>query len=389
VGRPAFEAWRSACYTVETGLRAAATGGRAPREHDGPIDLFLCIADHFEPQHGRAPRHAARRRLEDWLALYPGVADRHRDADGRLPAHTFFYPWDEYDEWELRHLADLCAGGYGEVELHLHHRNDTEASLRRKLRDAVALYRDHGALTAWPDGSPAWGFVHGDWALDNSRCDHGRNYCGVDNELTVLEEEGCYADLTFPAWRHISQPRQVNSIFYALDDPHRPKSHNKGAPARVGKTDPQGLLLLQGPLVPYLKRQRRGHKICVDDPDLSEAHRYSPDRLDRWVRAGLHVSGRPEAVFIKLHCHGAADGNRQVLLERDLDALFSDAEARYNDGQRFRVHYVTAREMFNVVKAIEAGAAGDPGQMRDRVLPPPAAIAGRMKPPDPAEPVAV
>ena len=36
-----------------------------------------------------------------------------------------------------------------------------------------------------------------------------------------------------------------------------------------------------------------------------------------------------------------------------------------------KLHYVTAREVFNLVKAAEAGKSGDPNPFRDFVLPPP------------------
>jgi hypothetical protein len=38
----------------------------------------------------------------------------------------------------------------------------------------------------------------------------------------------------------------------------------------------------------------------------------------------------------------------------------------------FRLHYVTAREAYNIVKAAEAGKAGDPNAYRDFEVPPPA-----------------
>src|SRR5437764_446696 len=79
-------------------------------------------------------------------------------------------------------------------------------------------------------GRPAFGFIHGNWALDNCRVEGVRNFCGVNDELTVLAEEGCYADFTFPALFHLAQPRQSNSIYYAEDDPQRPKSHDRGVP---------------------------------------------------------------------------------------------------------------------------------------------------------------
>ena len=365
---------KSSIFNLHIGLRAFMTGGvlrPAAAGVRGRVDLFLCIADHFEPQVKRPSPAIARARLEDWLRRYPAIADRHRDADGRPPAHSFFYPWDEYDAWEFRHLSQLCAEGWGEIELHLHHRDDTEASLRRKLREAVLTYREQGALSTGPDGRAAFGFIHGNWALDNSRCEAGRNYCGVNNELTILKEEGCYADLTFPAWQHLSQPRQTNRIYYAFDDPLRPKSYDRGRNAQAGRSCANALLLLQGPLVPYMDRRRL--RIAMDDGDLASYRRYSPARLDRWVRAGIHVEGRPDCVFIKLHCHGAADRNREALLGEDLEALFTDAETRYNDGARYRLHYVTAREMFNVVKWIEAGGEAYSSAARDWLLPPPTA----------------
>jgi hypothetical protein len=362
-------------FNVHIGLRAFMTGGAlrpAKAGVRGQVDLFLCIADHFEPQVGHPTPAVARARLEDWLRRYPTVATRHRDADGRPPAHSFFYPWDEYEAEEFRHLSQLCAQGWGEIELHLHHQDDTDASLRRKLREALQTYRQQGALSTGPDGRTAFGFIHGNWALDNSRCEGGRNYCGVNNELTVLQEEGCYADLTFPSWQHMSQPRKTNRIYYAIDDPLRPKSHDTGQNAQAGRSRADGLLMIQGPLVPYLEPRRL--RPAMDDGDLASYRRYAPERLDRWVRAGIHVQGRPDCVFIKLHCHGAADKNREVLLGEDLEALFSDAETRYNDGVRYRLHYVTAREMFNVVKWVEAGEEGYSSAARDWLLPPPAAV---------------
>jgi hypothetical protein len=357
-------------YTLEIAGRAWLTSRFRPSETSGPTDLFLCVVDHFEPQHGRPPQSVARARLEDWLRRYPEIA-AHRDCEGRPPAHGFFYPWDEYDEGEFERLAGLCAEGWGEIDLHLHHRDDTPDTLRRKLREAIQTYSGFGALSRWPDERPAWGFIHGDWALNNSRSDRGRNWCGVNNEIEVLQSEGCYADFTFPAWRHLSQPRQVNSIYFATGADDRPKGHDRGTPAEAGKPPGEGLLLIQGPLSPYLRRKGGQIRPGVDDGDLAATRRYSPERLDRWVRTGIHVKGRPDRIFIKLHSHGAPDANRETLLGTDLNALFTDAETRYNDGQRYRLHYVSPREMFNVVMATIEGVE-DLTAARDHLLPPPA-----------------
>jgi len=110
----------------------------------------------------------------------------------------------------------------------------------------------------------------------------------------------------------------------------------------------------------------------MDDGDLAHYRRFSASRLDRWIRAGIHVQGCPNKIFVKIHCHGALDANREAMLGDDLDALYGDAEKRYNDGTRYRVHYVTAREAYNLVRAIEDGVDIDIAAARDYILGPPA-----------------
>ena len=52
------------------------------------------------------------------------------------------------------------------------------------------LHERHGLLRAGPEtGKIIYSFIHGNWALDNSRPD-GR-WCGVDNEIDILVETGC------------------------------------------------------------------------------------------------------------------------------------------------------------------------------------------------------
>jgi hypothetical protein len=320
---------------------------------------------------GRVDDGTARSRLEAWIEEYPRIAARHADSAGRPPAHSFFYPYDELEPGELRDLAGLCAAGYGELEIHLHHQDDTSETLREKLRGAIQSWREVGALGSWSEtGRPAFGFIHGNWALDNSRIEGSRNYCGVDDEITVLAEEGCFADFTFPALAHMAQPRQANSIFYAEDDRKRPKSHDRGVPVRVGGEPSGHLMIVQGPLC--LCRRPGRLLPRPEDGDVTGSNPAIPGRVDAWVRVAIHIQGRPEWVFVKVHTHGAQDCNREALLGGGLDALFTDLQRRYNDGRVWRLHYVTAREMYNVIKAAEAGCTGDPSSYRDFIVRPPA-----------------
>ena len=94
-----------------------------------------------------------------------------------------------------------------------------------------------------------------------------------------------------------------------------------------------------------------------------------------WVRQDIHVAGRPEWVFVKVHTHGAPETQAASLLGEGGRAMHAELGARYNDGTRWRLHYVTAREMYNVAIAAMDGRDGDPGAYRDYVLPPPPAAA--------------
>lgn len=361
-------------FNIEIACRAlkdiSANRAKRKAQKSPTTDILLCMADHFEPQIGKASAQTAQKRLRDWMERYPKIADKHRDFDGYCPKHTFCYPWDEFDAEEFKDLVALCKAGYGEIELHLHHKDDTEATLRAKISEALETYQAHGALSRWRDERPAFAFVHGNWALDNSRIENGTNYCGVNSEIRLLAELGCFVDMTFPAWQHNAQPRRTNAIYYAKDDTAKPKSHDWGEFARVGGEPEGDLLLIQGPLVPYWSGTGKPRP-AVDDGDLAHYRRYHPDRFDRWLGAGIHIQGCPDRVYIKLHCHGAADENREVMLGQDLEALFADAEARYNDGKQYRLHYVSAREMFNIARATEQNVSGDWEVLRNYVLKPP------------------
>src|SRR5262249_8949254 len=100
---------------------------------DEPVHLLLCVADHYEPMLGDVPPRVAQGRVHNWLRDYPRLFDGFRDSDGRPPRHSFFYPIEQYTPHYLDALAGLCAAGYGDVEVHLHHDHDTSDALRERL----------------------------------------------------------------------------------------------------------------------------------------------------------------------------------------------------------------------------------------------------------------
>jgi hypothetical protein len=111
------------------------------------------------------------------------------------------------------------------------------------------------------------------------------------------------------------------------------------------------------------------HAGLIADGALETFSPPHPRRLHPWLSAHVHVRGRPEWVFVKLHTH--AMQSRATFLGPGLDALLTALEWEWNRPP-FRLHYVTAREAYNIVKAAEQGYSGNPDDYRDHVLPVPA-----------------
>jgi hypothetical protein len=327
--------------------------GRRLRRPRGEIHVLICIADHFEPRMGNVSDDVARARVENWVRDYPENFGGFRDSDGRTPRHTFFYPIEEYERELIEALAGLCRSGYGEVELQLHHDHDTAENLRKRLLHARDCFRSgHGLLARdRRTGQPAFGFVHGNWALDNSRPD-GR-WCGVNSELDVLREAGCYADFTFPSVPSPTQPSKVNSIYYAIDDPERPRSHDRGTDVGKGEAPATGLMLIQGPLVLDWSRRRFGVLPRLENDCIQENQPPHIGRMALWLKAKVQIPPRPDWFFVKLHTHGCHDDNREVLLGVPMVRFHQDLADRARRDPEFHYHYVTAREMYNLVKAAE------------------------------------
>ena len=130
-------------------------------------------------------------------------------------------------------------------------------------------------------------------------------------------------------------------------------------------------MLIQGPLGLNLASRKFGLIPRIENADVRSSCPPTPDRVDNWVRTGIHVEGRPEWVFVKVHTHGTQERDIDTLLGPPVDAMHDYLERAYNDGERFVLHYATAREVYNIIKAAEAGKSGNPNDYRDFELPPP------------------
>lgn len=325
---------------------------------DGLKHVIFLFVDHFELA-GKAPR------LVKWLERYPAIASVHRDSDGCQPRHTWFYAMDLMREYELAELKKMVELGLGEVELHWHHSHDTSESFLQKLRDGLKIFQKYGFMRANQDGkSGSFAFIHGNWSLGNSL---GKDFCGVDNEIELLIKAGCYGDFTFPALFSKAQPSTINSIYYVTDN-GKPKSYDKGRPARVGvKQSGNEVMIFQGPLsINWRDWGFKWHPRIENGEIGRSSFHHNPKRIDCWVSQAIGVEGCPEWVFVKVFCHGGQD--YESILGKATDEMFTYLESKYNDCVDYKLHYVTAREAHNIVKAAEDGKTGDPNVYRDYVI---------------------
>ena len=330
----------------------------------GRTHLIFCVADHFEPFRGNASKEDALAAVRAWRQRYPEAVAGLQDADGCQFRHTFFYPADEYDPDVVDVVADLCRGQYGEMEIHLHHRHDTEASLAQKLtqfRDV--LHHRHHVLGKDQAGRVRYGFVHGNWSLGNSL--PGGDWCGVNRELGVLSATGCYADFTFPSAPSPTQPRMVNQLYRAMDT-GRPRAADRGIAAGCGKKREDGLLLVTGPLALDWESRKMGVLPRLENGDVTGKNPATPARIRIWARQHIHVAGREAWVFVKIHTHGCVPATQAAWLGRAMRDAHEHLAAAYDDEMRgWMLHYVTAREMYNIIRAAEDGRDGAPGAFRN------------------------
>ena len=323
---------------------------RRPRVHSAGTDVYFCLADHYEPYGYGASRDVAHARVQRWTENYPVMATRHRDSDGNCPVHSFFYPAEEYDPEVIGELKSICNSRLGDIEVHLHHDNDTAENLERTLNSfKTTLYERHGFLRRDPATNEiVYCFIHGNWALDNSRPD-GR-WCGINNELDILVRTGCRCDMTMPSAPSDTQTSKINSIYFARGQAGKRKSHNTGRNAKRGEWGANDeLLMVQGPLCLNWKSRKFGLLPRIESSEISHDTPPSAERVALWETCAVGIDGAEGHLFIKIHTHGAVDATMDMLFSGGFETLWTALESRFRDTPGYRLHYVSAWEMYKKI----------------------------------------
>ena len=333
--------------------------------------VIITVANHFEPawsDNGWLDFNTQIRRLQEYHKLAGKTGEAVCDADGTKFRHTNFFPIEQYDSRIVNIIQQMESEGLGELEIHLHHgldKPDTAENLRKILlenRDRFA--EDHHCLSRLDGkGDPTYGFVHGNLALANSM---SGKYCGVDNEMQVLAETGCYADFTLPSAPLETQAAVTNKIYECGHPLNEKFSHRTGENVRVFGNNPQLPLIFTGPLMFNWNRRLKGVPIPrLDDGALTATQTLDATRFDRWLDANITVKGRPEWIFVKLYCHGFFDHDQSASIGEDARRFFGEMVERGEKTGDYTIHFASAREAVNMVFAAIDGEKGTPNRFRD------------------------
>lgn len=317
--------------------------------------IYVCLADHYEPYFGDADKDYARSLVDKWVSEYRDIANRHTDSDGNHPRHSYFYPIEEYDEKIMDDLKGICNEGLGDVDIHLHHDDDTSENLLKTLNEfKELLFERHGLLRKDEDGNIVYGFIHGNWALANSRPDG--KWCGVDNEIEVLVKSGCVFDMTMPSAPSNTQTKIINKIYFSKCD-GKPKSHDKGREVEVGRwAENEELLMIQGPLSFNWKNRKLGLIPKIDSGELSYDCPPDLDRIKVWENCGVSIKGAEEHIFIKLYTHGLQVKNMKMFFDDGgFETLWSALEEEYKEKDGYKLHYMDAWQMYLKLKELSLG----------------------------------
>ena len=313
-----------------------------------PKRAWVAITDHYEPMGQGASLETALRRVAQWRDKWPRIADdAPRDAAGQRPQYSFFYPQEEYRREILNGIAEMVKLGVGDVEVHLHHDKEKRETFIQKITEfCQRLTDDHGLLRK-QDGRTIFAFIHGNWALDNSRPDG--NYCGLNGEIALLRDLGCYADFTMPSLPSSTQGRIVNKIYWCTNNAdNRPRSFDHGIEATVGGGNRGDLLMITGPLGlrfgSHLKPRLETGEVAVYDPP-------TPARARHWFDLAPIIG---EDIFIKLYTHGGPERNLEPLLNGQLATLYRSVADEANR-RGIEVHWATAWQMYQAAHALIEG----------------------------------
>jgi hypothetical protein len=187
----------------------------------------------------------------------------------------------------------------------------------------------------------------------------------VDDEMQILADTGCYADLTLPSAPDIAQVLKINAIYECRPPLERRAPHRRGTDLRVGQAPERWPIIVQGPLGLNFERRIRGLPAPqIENSAITVRYLPSMSRFRLWREARITVRGRPDWLFVKLHAHGMDPRDEPAMFGPPMQHFLRELSGAASAGE-FQLHFTTAREMVNIILAACDGRQGNPNDFRD------------------------
>ncbi len=298
--------------------------------------------------------------LNTVLTELADLASDHTDSDSVHLKMTFALHSLYSDSVEFSILSQWCGDQSSELELLL----PCEVLKGRLFREA--LHRSVKRLNSlgWARTIDAEIRL----AVVRERCENEHEWISLQRQIRALKDIGCYADMSFPDIGIRDQPVRINTICYMSSVASDPFVDRMAL--RTGEVGIGDLVVIDGPLLIDWTDWRHRFGPLVEDGRLTPMNPPDPCRAGSWIRANVHVIGQPNWIFAKLKIAEVSNVASVRKFREWLDRTLTYLETMYRDNEAYRLHYVTAREMYNISKAAEAGRTGDAGAFRNYIIAP-------------------
>jgi hypothetical protein len=163
---------------------------------------------------------------------------------------------------------------------------------------------------------------------------------------------------------HRAQISKVNSLYECTMPLTERAAHRQGRDLKQGRSPRVFPLMIQGPLSFSLGPTARNGFVHLENGSLTGSNPPTLRRLRLWKKAAICVQGKPEWIFIKLYCHGMDPTDYDAVLGGPFQSFLAELIGGAVD-RRETIHFVTAREMVNIIWAACDGRDGNPGEYRD------------------------
>ena len=167
--------------------------------------------------------------------------------------------------------------------------------------------------------------------------------------------------MTMPSAPSNTQTRKINSIYFARGKAGERKSHDCGRDVARGEWGaPDEILLIQGPLCLNWRSRKFGIVPRIEAAEISHDAPPTAQRVALWESCAVSVRDADANVFIKVHTHGAVEATMDMLFTGGFATLWSALEERFRDRPGYRLHYMSAWEMYQKVRELAATPAVNP-----------------------------